>query len=197
MFRQSAILLCFVFFCLYTTGSVAIQTFAAPALHAAYDISMSIATSAVTAYLLGSTAGIVAGGVLASRTMHHDRVAAIGLATGASALALCAAFPVKPEWVLPLFVVGGFALGSTGPSRDMIVRKATPQGASGRTYGFVYSGFDLGATLGPVLAGSLIDAGAPRLVFAAIAFFLVLALGTVLQAERARPLAAVATRAGD
>jgi len=41
------------------------------------------ATSAVTAYLLGGTAGIVAGGFLAARTTRHDRVA------GGRARAVC------------------------------------------------------------------------------------------------------------
>ena len=54
----------------------------------------------------------------------------------------------SPALLLPLFATIGFVLGATGPSRDLIVRNATPQGASGRVYGFVYSGLDLGATIG-------------------------------------------------
>jgi MFS family permease len=87
--------------------------------------------------------------------------------------------------VLPLFTVVGFALGATGPSRDLIVRSATPKGAAGRVYGFVYSGLDLGATLGPIGFGLLLDQGLAREMFFAVAGCLALAIGTVVQARRA------------
>jgi MFS family permease len=187
IFRQTPILLCFAFFGLYTLAIFSVQTLGAPALNAAYAIPMAAATSAITGYLLGSTAGIVAGGFLAGRTQRHDRVAAGGLATGAVMMLIVAAVPMVSATVLPLFALAGFALGCTGPSRDMIVRKATPPGGSGRTYGFVYSGLDLGATIGPVLAGSLLDHHAPRLVFVTIAAFLLLSMATVVEARRHRP----------
>lgn len=190
LFRQTPILLCFAFFCIYNTGSIAVQTFAAPALNAAYAIPMAIATSALTGYLLGSTSGIVVGGFLATATQRHDRVASAGLAIGACIIALFAIVPLTPGVAFPLFAMAGFALGSTGPSRDMIVRKATPPGASGRTYGFVYSGLDIGATLGPVIAGALLDHGSPRLVFVAIATCLLLGMATVVEARRRAPVVA-------
>ena len=57
----------------------ALQTFLPTALNAAFDVPIAIATSAVTTYLLGGTAGIVAGGFLAARFARHDLVAAAGL----------------------------------------------------------------------------------------------------------------------
>ena len=72
---------------------------------------------------------------------------------------------VSRPLVVPLFAVIGFVLGATGPSRDLIVRNATPKGAAGRVYGFVYSGLDLGATLGPVWFGLMLDHGSGREMF--------------------------------
>ena len=118
-------------------------------------IPLALATSALAAYLLGSTAGILVGGFLASQTAHHDRVAAVGLAIGGALMLLVALVPGLAAWAVALFALTGFALGATGPSRDMIVRAATPSGASGRVYGFVYSGLDLGATIAPVAVGAL------------------------------------------
>ena len=46
--------------------------------NAGFAVPLASATSAVTAYLLGGTAGIVAGGFLATRTTRHDRVAGAG-----------------------------------------------------------------------------------------------------------------------
>jgi MFS family permease len=126
----------------------------------------------------------VAGGFLAAQTQRHDRVAAIGLAVGGSLIFMLAAFPAAAAWAVPLLALTGFALGATGPSRDMIVRSATPPGASGRVYGFVYSGLDLGSTIGPVLIGVLLDHSSPRSAFVAIAVCLVLAIGTVVQVRR-------------
>ena len=96
-----------------------------------------------------------------------------------------------------MLALTGVAIGSTGPSRDMIVRGATPPGASGRVYGFVYSGLDLGATLAPVAMGALIDHGSPRIVFAAVSVFLFLAIGTVMQVRRTSRLGAASAHAAD
>ena len=68
-------------------------------------------------------------------------------------------------WIVPVFVVIGLLIGATGPSRDLIVRNATPKGAAGRVYGFVYSGLDLGAMLGPIWFGIMLDHGLAREVF--------------------------------
>ena len=71
-----------------------------------------------------------------------------------------------------MFALIGCALGATGPSRDLIVRGATPKGAAGRVYGFVYSGLDLGGIIGPVAFGLLLDHGLAREVFFAVAALL-------------------------
>jgi predicted MFS family arabinose efflux permease len=182
LFRQTPILLCFGYFCALTLAAVGIQTFVGTSLNAAYGIPMAIATSAITAYLLGSTTGILAGGFMAARTRHHDRVAATGLAVGATAMLAIATLPaLAMHLAIPILALTGFALGATGPSRDMIVKAATPPGASGRVYGFVYSGLDLGATLGPITMGTVLDHGSPRVVFLAIAACLVIAIATVVR----------------
>jgi predicted MFS family arabinose efflux permease len=187
LFRQAPILLCFTYFCILTLATIGIQTFAGPALNAAYAIPIALATSALAAYLLGGTAGIFVGGFLAAQTTRHHRVAATGLAAGGGLMLLLALVPALASWAVALFALTGFFLGATGPSRDMIVRAATPPGASGRVYGFVYSGLDLGATIGPVAVGALIDHDLPRPAFGMIALCLFLAIGTVLQVRRSTP----------
>ena len=80
--------------------------------------------------------------------------------------------------------LAGFCLGATTPARDMLVRGATPPGASGKVYGFVYSGLDLGSALTPLLFGWLLDKGEPRMVFVASAAFMLLTIATVVQVHR-------------
>jgi MFS family permease len=184
LFRQAAILSCFAYFVVQTSATVGLQTFSPSALNATFAVPLALANSAVTAYLLGSSAGILVGGFLAVRTDRHDRVAATGLAAAAGLVAIVATGPSLPT-LLPLFAAIGFVAGATGPSRDLIVRSATPKGAAGRVYGFVYSGLDVGATLGPLWFGVLLDHGMGRQMFLAIAVLLGIAIMTVLQARRA------------
>jgi MFS family permease len=125
------------------------------------------------------------GGFLGVRTARHDRVAGTGLLAGAALLAVVATGIVPRPLIVPMFVVVGFVLGATGPSRDLIVRNATPKGAAGRVYGFVYSGLDLGATLGPVWFGLMLDHGLAREMFFVIAALLLVAIGTVVNVRRA------------
>ena len=184
LFRQAAILACFAYFVIQTTASIGLQTFTPSALNAGFGVALALANSAVTAYLLGGTAGIFVGGFLAARTDRHDRVAATGLLAGALLAAVVATSPPLPL-LLPIFAAIGFALGSTGPSRDLIVRNATPKGASGRIYGFVYSGLDIGSMLGPVWFGVMLDHGLAPQMFVVVAVLLLVAIMTVLQVRRA------------
>ena len=197
LFRQRAILLCFAYFCVLTIGTIGITTFLGTSLNAAYGLPLAIATTAITAYLLGGAAGVLAGGFLAARTARHDRVAATGLAIGAVLILSLALFAPLAAWAIPVLALTGLALGATGPSRDMIVRGATPKGASGRVYGFVYSGLDLGSSLAPVAMGAMLDHGSARLVAAAIAVFLFVAIATVVQVRHAGRGVAAPAAAGD
>ncbi len=184
LFRQAAILMCFAYFAINTIATLGLQTFAPTVLNVAFAVPLTVGASALTAFLLGSTAGIVAGGVFASRSERHDRIASAGLLAAALLVLLLATWPPALAALLPLFALTGFALGATGPSRDLIVRGATPPGAAGRVYGFVYSGLDVGGLLGPVWFGLLLDQGAAREVLYAVAACLVIAIGTVLQVRR-------------
>ena len=61
-----------------------------------------------------------------------------------------------------------------GIKRDMIVRNATPPGASGKVFGFVYSGLDVGSFLAPPVFGFLMTAGTPGIIFwIAVSLYLV------------------------
>jgi len=186
LFLQPAILLCFGYFIFQTIAGMGIQTLGALALNVTFAVPMALATSVITAYLLGSTAGILAGGFLAARTTHHDRVAATGLLGGAVLIVIVASGILGVAMLLPLFAAMGFLLGATGPSRDLIVRNATPRGASGRVYGFVYSGLDIGSTIAPVWFGAMLDHDMGRGMFLAIGFMLVVSILTVVRIRAAR-----------
>ena len=182
---RPAILLCFGFFVLNTIASIGLQTFLPAALDTGFSLSLAVGATAVTAYLLGGTAGIVAGGFIATRAARHDVVAAGGLIGSACLCAGVGFAGVSAVTAAPVFALVGFLLGATGPSRDLIVRDVTPRGAAGRVYGFVYSGLDLGATVGPIWFGLLLDHGMGREMFYFVAAIFALAVGTVVRVRRA------------
>ena len=165
LFLQPAILLCLAFFALVAANTVGIQQFAVPAFRAMFDVSQSYAAFCLIVFVLGSASGMLLGGWLADRMRHHERVAATGLLAAAAFTLPVAMLAVSPI-VLPfLLYAAGFAGGTTNPSRDMIVRQATPPGASGKVYGFVYSGLDIGSFLAPLVFGQVMNAGLPTVMF--------------------------------
>ncbi len=178
---SSPVLMCFLYFAIYCCGLVGLQHFSVAAMTVQYGVTTAFASGALSAYMIGQAAGIVGGGFLATRVSRHDIVAAGGLAIGA-VLILAVAGSVIGAAALPaMLALTGFAVGATGPSRDLIVKASTPAGATGRVYGFVYAGLDVGSLATPVLFGWLVDRGMPQAVFFVVFVFFLLAIFTVLQ----------------
>jgi len=82
--------------------------------------------------------------------------------------------------------LAGVGTGLAGPSRDMLIKRAAPPGATGRVYGTVYSGLDAGFALAAPVFGALLDRGmAPAIFYGAAA---ALTLGIVSAAVVGRGL---------
>ena len=186
------VLLCFGYFVLIAMALTGLQSFAIPALIDVSQVTLANATLALTCYFLGSTVGTLSGGFAAGWTNRHDIVAAAGMGTGALLFVLVGAGFVTAWMVIPVFALAGFSAGITGPSRDLIVRGAAAKGATGRVYGFVYSGLDTGSAIAPVLLGWLLDHGHASTVFVFIGIALLLGIGTVIQVRQRSPAAAPA-----
>ena len=179
------LLAAFAYFALAATSQIGLQTFMTPALIALYQTPLGTATAALTAFLVGSSAGIFAGGFLADRTARHDLVAGGGM-LGAAVVMLTVASGALPGAGLgPLALLAGFCMGVTSPARDLLVRAVTPAGASGKVFGFVYSGLDLGSSTTPLLFGWILDRGAPGFVFVAAAGLMLATIATVVPLRRA------------
>lgn len=182
--RSGAVWMCFIFFLLITLAFGAIQNFASPILQNLYGLSLGIAASALSAYLLGGAAGILLGGFLA-RQGEHDRLISLALAA-AALLAILLATVHLPAWsILPLMAGIGFCTGIAGPSRDLLVRRAATarfgQAAFGRVYGFVYSGLDAGLAGAPLIFGGFMDHGQFSSVLIGIALLQALAILAALR----------------
>jgi MFS family permease len=165
LFLQPAILLCLVYFALLSANTVGIQQFAVPAWTSMFGVSENYAALCLIVFIVGSAAGVLVGGMFADRVRRHDRVATLGLLVAGALTVPIAAQAVTPALLLPLLALAGAAGGITNPSRDMIVRNATPPGASGKVFGFVYSGLDVGSFLAPPAFGFLMSSGVPSIIF--------------------------------
>lgn len=178
--RLPAVWMCFGFFMIASMSLGGVQSFAPAALRDIYAIPFALATTCITAFMLASAGGIVVGGFLAARTRHHERIIA-GAFSVAGAIAVLVASGAPPTGsVILLMALMGFGSGIAGPSRDLLVRAAAPPGATGRVYGVVYSGVDVGLSVSPTLFGLMMDASHPAWVFVGIGAFQVLALVTAL-----------------
>lgn len=150
---------CFAFFLLSTMTLAVVQSFSVSILKAMHGISFESATFTLTAYMLCGALGMLAGGFVAAHSRHSDRVVAMSMSAAAVLLALCGTGLFGPTWSMVVLASTGFAVGIGGPSRDMMIKKATPKGATGRVYGLVYSGLDTGFAISPLVFGAFMDRG--------------------------------------
>jgi FSR family fosmidomycin resistance protein-like MFS transporter len=178
------VLMAFGYFALLTASTTGIQTFAVPALGTIYHAPLALATGALTVYLFGNATGVLAGGFLADRATRHDLVAATGVMAAATLMIVVATGALPLSLISVVMALTGFSMGITAPSRDMLVRAATPRGSSGKVFGFVYSGLDLGALVAPPVYGWLLDRREPRTMFVVIAGVMLVMITTVVQVRR-------------
>jgi hypothetical protein len=61
-----------------------------------------------------------------------------------------------------------------------LIRAAAPKNATGRVYGVVYSGLDIGLSVAPLLFGALMDGSHPAWVFVCIGVFQAMAIFTAV-----------------
>lgn len=191
--------LSFAFFLVTTMAFGILQNYAPAILSHVYGVSLVLANGGLTAYLLGSGAGMIVGGFVAER---GDRLVAAALGFAACMSAVLAVGMMPPLALWPLMAGMGFGVGMAGPGRDLLVRRAATsrfgRGSFGRVYGFVYSGLDTGQALSPLLFGPLLDAGHFRRALVAVALLqaagLVFALNVGRQVRAVPPLATAVTR---
>jgi FSR family fosmidomycin resistance protein-like MFS transporter len=171
---------CFGFFFFSTMTLAVVQSFAVSILKAMHGISFELATYTITAYMLCGAVGMFAGGFIAARAVHSDRVVATAMACGAALLALCGTGLLGATATMVVLASTGFAVGIGGPSRDMMIKKATPKGATGRVYGLVYSGLDTGFAVSPLVFGVFMDRGWYGATLLGGALMLLLSVGVAL-----------------
>jgi MFS family permease len=182
--RSATVWTCFVFFSLITLAFGALQNFAPSIFERLYGVSIAVAATGLTAFLLASAAGTALGGFAASRGETQDRVVGLGFGLAAIAAALLASASLPASAIPAMMSVMGFCIGFANPSRDMLVRRAATTAfgtqAYGRVYGFVYSGIDVGLAASPLLFGPLMDQGRFSDVLWGVAILQVVVIATAV-----------------
>jgi MFS family permease len=184
--RIPAVWMCFGFFFFYAMVISVVQTFAPAAAGHLHAVPVALIAVCLTVYMVASAAGMVVGGFLASDPSRCERIVGAGFGV-AAALALVLAFAdFAPVLVPVLFGAMGFASGIAGPSRDLLVKKSTPANATGRVYGVVYAGLDIGQAVAPLVFGRLMDNGRYTAVIVGLALIQGVLIASAFNVRRVR-----------
>jgi FSR family fosmidomycin resistance protein-like MFS transporter len=177
LLTNRTMILFFMFFMLGAMAGGGVQSWLVTVLHTFKGIELEVAATALTAYMLGSTTGVLVGGWFADAFKRHILPFVTGLTI------LSALLMVAIDWLsLPVVAIigmtflSGMALGASRTPRDVMVKDAAPPGQIGKVFGFVSAGLPLGSAVTPVPFGILIDHGHPELVLVLVAAILLLSL---------------------
>jgi len=183
-----AVLQLTVFFSLLSISTAGIQTYSVVALDQLFGVSFEVANTALSFFLGATAVGVLAGGFIADKTRRHSDVAAMGYFLTAGLTFVVGSVALGAVPLVALMTLIGFLAGMIMPSRDMMVRAASPPGAAGRVFGIVTTGFNIGGTIGPMLGGWIMDHGMPRWIFYSSVGFMaataLLAIVTDMQERR-------------
>lgn len=184
--RIPAVWMCFGFFFFYAMALSVVQAFAPEAARQLHGVPLALVAVCLTIYMVCAAGGMVLGGFLASDPARCERVVGVGFGL-AAVIALVLAFAHLPAAAVPvLFGAMGFSAGIAGPSRDLLVKKSTPDNATGRVYGVVYSGLDIGQAISPLIFGVLMDHGQFQGVLIGLAVVQAVLIASAFNVRRVR-----------
>lgn len=173
------VLLLFSFFTIATLAGNGISAFSVSALVKLQIAPEALAGLPLSAFMLTSAFAVLAGGLVADWDIRHDLIAATGFFAAALVIFLIAAVPMPYVVLIAAFAVAGFCLGVIRPARDLMVRDVAPPGSSGKVFGFVFSGQNVGGAIAPPIYGALLEYADPHWIFYGSAVFLLLGILTV------------------
>jgi predicted MFS family arabinose efflux permease len=179
--RLPAVWLCWAFFFFSMASTSSLQSFAPSALFSIYEGPLTIGSYYITLLALGSAGGVLFGGYLAAKLQAPERIVSTCLSITVVMCLMLSTGLISVDLIPIIFFALGFGYGVVAPSRDLLVKQATPKGVAGRVYGIVYSGIDLGAAIGPFIFGLFMDAGLPKALFLGIVLFQLMIIPTVFR----------------
>lgn len=179
-----SVLMLFTFFLVTTMVTSGIQAFSIFTLIELHSVSKTTASMALTAFLIASAFGVIAGGWIADKTPRHSVIATIAFLTTAVALVVIGEINIPVFALLAVFAGIGILQGLVKPARDMMVRAAMPPGTAGTIFAFMSTGRLIGSAITPIIVGLLITNGMTDKVFMMLAVFSVIGLATLLMPRK-------------
>jgi FSR family fosmidomycin resistance protein-like MFS transporter len=193
---ERTLLLFFMFFLLGSMAGSGIQAWLITILHEVKGVELALASTALTAYMAGTSAGVLIGGWVVDRWQRFIALFVAGLTIFSSALILLVGLlPVGGIAAIAIMFLSGAALGGSRTPRDIMLKDAAPPGEIGKVFGFVSSALPLGSALTPVPFGYLIDHGHAEWVLILASGILVasiLCMGTARASAKSATVAAAA-----
>ena len=179
-----SVLMLFTFFLVTTMVTSGVQAFSIFTLIELHSVSKTTASMALTAFLIASAFGVIAGGWIADKTPRHSVIATIAFLTTAVALVVIGEINIPVFALLAVFAGIGILQGLVKPARDMMVRAAMPPGTAGTIFAFMSTGRLIGSAITPIIVGLLITNGMTDKVFMMLAVFSVIGLATLLMPRK-------------
>lgn len=180
MLMSRPVLVLFAFFAMSTLAGNGLHSFAIPALNALHGTSAVDAGFAVGTYMLVSSFAVLAGGWIADNISRQDRFAAAIYSVSIVTVLLISFFSIHYILLVVFFGLTGFCHGVIRPARDMMVREVTPPGSSGKVFGFIFTGQNVGGAIAPVILGYVLDHYPPQYIFFTSIIFMALCVITIL-----------------
>lgn len=170
LLTSRTMLLFFLFFLFGAMAGGGVQAWLVTVLHTVKGIDLKLAATALTAYMIGSTVGVLVGGWFADQFKAHVMPFVTGLVIVSASMMLIIDWVDLPGLaIIPFTFISGLSLGASRTPRDVMLKDAAPPGQIGKVFGFVSAGLPLGGAITPIPFGFLIDKGHPEMVLMLVA----------------------------
>lgn len=179
MLTQPMILF-FLFYVAVSAAGTGITTFAIVSFPLLYGVTENMAGTLLSVFLFAAIAGSLPGGWLADRARREDLILVACFVIMAGALVAIGSGALSLWLIFAAMLAAGLMRGLYNASRDILVRRAAPEGSIGTAFAFVTVGYSVGLSLAPVGFGWLLDQGSAATVFYLSAVCAVLAIVTVI-----------------
>lgn len=187
---STPILMMFIFFAMTATATSGLMAFAIPANVSLHGIEEVFAGAILTAHLVAGAMGVLIGGWLADWTNRNNLVASLAILGMAGCMLGLAYEGMSTLLVVVAMLFGGLFYGISSPSRDVLIKRGTPSGSEGVTFGFTSTGMSIGNFTGPLVCGWIMDLGDPAMVFMVLAGITAASVSTVIVSRPVRTFSA-------
>ncbi len=177
---SGSLFLFFIFFIFNALTTHGIHSFTVAALVELRAAPLTVASSALTVFLIASALGVLAGGFLVDKTPRHTLVAVLVMLSSGTLFILIGAVDMSIVLIIIAMSVAGILQGVLRPARDMLMRAVIPGESFGKAIGMVATGAAIGGALAPVIFGWILDTGHASWLFYVLAGCLTICIVTIL-----------------